>query len=81
MTLTLKEEIVQSAKLTEAELTTELAIALFQQDHLTLGQAASLANLSQLDFQRLLGARRIPVHYEIEAMEQDILRAMGSSPA
>jgi len=81
VTLTLKEEIVQSAKLTEAELTTELAIALFQQDRLTLGQAASLANLPQLDFQRLLGARRIPVHYEIEAMEQDVRRAMGSAPA
>jgi predicted HTH domain antitoxin len=81
MTLTLKEDIVQSAKLTEAELITELAIALFQQDRLTLGQAASLASLPQLDFQRILAARRIPLHYDIEALEQDILRATNSAPA
>lgn len=81
MTLTLKEEIVRSARLTETEMTLELAVALFQQDRLTLAQAASLANLPQLDFQRILGARRIPVHYEIEAMEQDVRRAAGSAPA
>src|SRR6266540_3200225 len=75
MPLTLPDELLQSTKLTEAELKAELALALFQQERLTLGQAAILAGLPQLDFQRLLASRRIPLHYGIEAMEQDLQRA------
>jgi len=75
MTLTLPDELLQSTKLTEAELKTELALALFQQERLTLGQAAILAGLPQRDFQRLLASRRIPLHYGIAAIEQDLQRA------
>ena len=64
--------MLQSAHLTEAELRIELSVALFQQDRLTLGQAASFANLPQLDLQRILAARRIPLHYGLDAMEQDL---------
>jgi predicted HTH domain antitoxin len=73
--VTLPDDLLQSTKLTEAELKTELALALFQRELLTLGQAAALAGLPQLDFQRLLAQRRIPLHYGIEAMEQDLQRA------
>ena len=44
MTLTLPDELLRSARLTEAELKAELALALFQQERLTLGQAALLAD-------------------------------------
>jgi predicted HTH domain antitoxin len=77
MTVTLPDELIQSARLTEAGLKAELALALFQQERLTLGQAALLGGLPQLDFQRLLASRRIPLHYGLEAMEQDIERAKG----
>jgi predicted HTH domain antitoxin len=75
MTLTLPDDLVQSTRLTKAELQTEFAIALFQRERLTLGQAAQLADLPQLDFQRLLASREIPIHYGVEAMEQDLQRA------
>jgi predicted HTH domain antitoxin len=75
MPVTLPDDLLQSTKLTEAELKTELALVLFQQERLTLGQAAILAGLPQLDFQRLLAGRRIPLHYSIEALEQDLERA------
>jgi predicted HTH domain antitoxin len=71
----LTDELLQSTKLTEAELHAELALALLQRDRLTLGQAALLAGLPQLDFQRLLASRRIPLHYDLEAMEHDLERA------
>ena len=79
MSLTFPEELLESAHMTEAELQAELAVALFQRDRLTLGQAARLANLPYLDFQRLLASRRIPLHYGIEAMEED-LRRVNSLP-
>ena len=75
MPFTLPDELLRSTKLTEAELKTELALALFQRELLTLGQAALLAGLPQLDFQRILGSRGIPIHYGLEAMEQDLDRA------
>jgi predicted HTH domain antitoxin len=74
MPVTLPDELLQSATMTEAELKMELAIALFQQERLTLGQAASLVGVTQLDFQRRLATRRIPIHYDAEAMEQDLRR-------
>lgn len=75
MPVTLPDDLLRSTRLTEPELKAELALALFQRELLTLGQAALLAGLPQLDFQRLLASRRIPLHYGIEAMEQDLERA------
>lgn len=74
MTVTLPDGLLESTKLTEAELVRELALTLFQRDRLTLGQAARLCNLPQLDFQRLLASRRIPIHYGMEEMQQDLRR-------
>ena len=74
MTVTIPDEVARSAQLSEMELKVELAVALFQQDRLTLGQAAALAQMPQLDFQRLLGSRKIAVHYEFEQLEQDLKR-------
>lgn len=75
MPVMLPDEFLRSTKLTESELKTELALALFQREYLTLGQAALLAGLPQLDFQRLLASRHIPLHYGAEAMDQDLQRA------
>ena len=75
MPVTLPDDLLQSTKMTESELKTELALALFQQERLTLGQAALLAGLPQLDFQHILASRQIPLHYGIDAMEQDLQRA------
>jgi predicted HTH domain antitoxin len=79
--VTIPDEVLQSAHISEAELKTEIAATLFQQDRLTLGQAAALANMSQLDFQRLLAIRGIPIHYGPEQLEHDLQRVQElSSP-
>jgi predicted HTH domain antitoxin len=77
MPVTISDEILKSARLSEGELKVELAIALFQRDRLTLGQAAQLAGLPQLEFQRLLGGRQIPIHYGPEQLEADLKRVEG----
>ena len=81
MPITLPDELMQTTKLSEAEIKAELAVALFQQERLTLGQAARLADVPQLDFQRLLASRRIPLHYDLDSMEEDLARAKGSASA
>lgn len=77
MAITLPDELLRSMKLTEAEVGAELAVALFREERLTLGQAALLAGLPQLDFQRLLASRQVPLHYGIDDMEEDLERAKG----
>ena len=61
-----------SLHLSEADLLTELAIALFQQERITLGSASQLAGLHQIEFQRLIASRGIPIHYNVEDLEQDL---------
>lgn len=55
------------------------AMLLFQKEKLTLGQASLLAGLDQLQFQRILAGRQIPIHYGVGDLEEDrrTLRGMG----
>jgi predicted HTH domain antitoxin len=56
-----------------------LALVLFEREKLTLGQAARLAGMTQVQFQHLLSAHKIAVHYDVSDFEQDIatLKTMG----
>ena len=49
-----------------------LAIGLYVSKEATLGQAAETAGLSQAEFQRELGQRKIPINYTIENLAADI---------
>lgn len=49
-----------------------LAIGLFVSEEATLGQAAQAAGLSQADFLLELGRRRIPIHYGMEELAEDL---------
>jgi predicted HTH domain antitoxin len=65
-------ELPDALELTEADLRAELAISLFQQERITLGTASQLAGLHQIEFQQLIARRGIPIHYDIEDLEQDL---------
>jgi predicted HTH domain antitoxin len=49
-----------------------LAIGLFVTEEATLGQSAQVAGLSQADFLRELGRRRIPIHYGLDELAADL---------
>lgn len=49
-----------------------LAIGLFVTEEATLRQAAQTAGLSQADFLRELGRRRIPIHYGADELAADL---------
>ncbi len=78
MPVTVSDEVLQTAKLSEAEFRAEIAVTLFQQDRLTLGQAALFAELPQLDMQRMLASRRIPILYGIGDLEHDLATVKNS---
>ncbi len=77
--VTILEGVLSSARITAEELLQELAVLLFQQRRLTLGQASRLAAMPQLQFQHLLASRQIPVHYDVVDFEADLrtLHEMG----
>jgi len=79
MNLTIPDEILASARMSEPELRQELAIVLFQKDRVTLAMASRLAGMDRLRFQHLLASRDIPVHYDVEDFEEDLatLRDLG----
>ncbi len=70
--MVISDDILQSAHVSEAEVRSEIAIALFARDRMTLSQAARLADLPQLKFQALLAERKIPIHYDVEDLEEDL---------
>jgi predicted HTH domain antitoxin len=61
MTLTLRENL--EARLSPQSKALHLAMGLFVAEEATLGQAAQVTGLSQAEFLRELGKRRIPIHY------------------
>jgi len=79
MSLVIPDDVLRAAKMSAVELRQEIALLLFQQDKLTLGQASAFAEMSQLEFQRLLASRRTPVHYDVREFMDDLetLRKLG----
>ncbi len=72
MSLTISDTLLQSARMSEAELRQEIAIMLFQREKLTLAQASQFAPMSRLQFQHVLASRQIPVHYDVAEFEEDL---------
>lgn len=72
VSLLIPDEFLQIANISEADLKLEIAIVLFQQEKITLGTASHFAGMNQLKFQRILGSRKIPVHYGVEEFRQDL---------
>jgi len=77
--LTIPDDVAEAAHMSGPEAAQELALTLFGQERLTIGQASRLAGLSQRAFQQLLGARKIPIHYGVEEFREDLdtLRELG----
>ena len=61
------------ASLTESRAALHLAIGLFTAEEVTLGQAAEAAGMSQTEFMRELGRRKIPMHYGVEDFAEDLV--------
>ncbi len=72
MSVVIDDEVLHKIQLSEAQLLTEIAVMLFQQERFTLGQASRFARMNQLQFQRLLASRKITLHYDIVELIEDV---------
>jgi predicted HTH domain antitoxin len=72
MPVTIPDEVLAAAHISEPELKLELALTLFRQERLTLAQASRLAETTQLAFQAFLADRQFPIHYGVEEFREDV---------
>lgn len=79
MSVTIPDDVLEAAQMSEAELRQEIAVLLFERERLTLAQAAPLATMDRLRFHGLLGGRGISMHYDVAEFEEDLntLRELG----
>lgn len=78
MNITLLPEL--ESRISPEEAALHLALGLFADDKVTLGQATAVAGISQPAFLHELGKRKIPVHYGSEELEQDIATVARMKP-
>ncbi len=72
MSVLVSEEIVRATGKPEEEIRLELAIFFYQHFKVSAGKAATFAGLSRIAFWRELAARKIPLHYDVADLEQDV---------
>ena len=79
MNLEVPRDVLESARLSAADLKTELAVALYAQQRLSAGKARELAGMSLWEFRQVLAARRIAPHYDESDLAEDVqtLRELG----
>ena len=71
MVIEIPNRLLEKAQLTEPEMLLKIAVALYQDQFFTLGQAAEFAGLPKAIFQIELGKRGVLTHYSEEMLRQD----------
>ncbi len=79
MALIIEDEYLQAAQVTEEELRLEIAILLYQQAKFSMGKASRFAGMNRILFQKVLGSRKIPMNYDIEELNKDLV-TLGIEP-
>ena len=79
LTLEIPDDLTETSQFTESDWLREIAIALFQQERISLGRASKIAGLHVIEFQKLIASRGICIHYDVEDFQEDIeyLRQQG----
>lgn len=72
-TLEIPRDILDSARMNERDLKTELALSLYSQGRLSIGKARELAGMSLWEFRQILGFRHISPHYDEYELNQDLI--------
>lgn len=72
MIIEIPDQLATQSGLSAKEILLKVALVLFEEEKLTLGQASKLAELHQFEFQKELAARNIAIHYNKEDYKRDL---------
>ena len=73
MNIVVSDELLEGIDLSPGEAVVDFAVGLYSEDKATLGRAAAIAGMSQPEFLRELGRRRVPMHYNVDDFRADVL--------
>ena len=77
ITLSIPDEIAQNPAFSRADWLREIAIALFEQERVTLGGASLIADMHLMEFQKYLGHRGGCIHYDVQEFDEDLQNLRG----
>lgn len=82
MLLEISDNLLAEAQLSPQAFKLEIAVMLFEKDLFTLEQAYHFAEVGMVDFQKVLFERKIPMHYNVTDLEEDIqtLQKLNKKP-
>lgn len=72
MTVEVQDELLHGLQISPERLRLEAAIGLYASGDLTLGQASSIAGVSQSEFLQALGRHGVNINYDVAEFEEDI---------
>lgn len=77
--VTIPDDLLEIAGLTEEEVRAEFALEMYRREKLSMGRAVELVGKGHVAFWRMMASRDIYMHYDVEDLEQDIatLRSLG----
>lgn len=70
--LTISDEILTTARMTEKELREQLALFLYSKNKFSMGQACRFTGLNILAFQELMFNNNVEHHYGIQDFRDDV---------
>jgi predicted HTH domain antitoxin len=70
--LTIDDKTLEEAKISASDLRAEIAAYLFSINKLSFGSARVLSGLDVWSFQELLSSQKIPLHYDIDDLKEDL---------
>jgi len=72
MLIEIPDNILSKNNLSEQEIKIEFALILYEKNIMTLDQASKFAFLDTFEFQKLVGERKIPIHYTEDDFYADL---------
>jgi predicted HTH domain antitoxin len=73
MKIVVSDELLKGIDLTPGQALLDFAVGVYSESKATLGRAARIAGMSQPEFLKELGKRRVPIHYTVDDLKSDLL--------
>jgi predicted HTH domain antitoxin len=79
MIITIPDDILESAQMSEKALELEIAILLYKQQKISSGKVRSWTGLTVIEFQQELASRGLCLNYDVEDFQADVqtLESLG----
>ncbi|NQU38624.1 MAG: UPF0175 family protein [Lentisphaerae bacterium] len=73
MTLDLDNAVLDRLNISPADLMVDIAMGLYVDRRATLGEAADIAGMTQAELRLLLGRRGVPLQYDLDDFQHDLM--------